>query len=93
VIAVELTLIPPSGQIPSLSDAEAVRDALWAHASSDYEITHITTTPRQQQIDVMIFVRSADANPEAALTIARKLVSISPSFGAWTVQRTDFHSS
>jgi len=75
MLAVEITLIPPAGHLASTAEAEAARDALWAHASSDYNITHITTTSRQQHIDVTIFVRSGSAGPEAALAVAKKLAA------------------
>jgi hypothetical protein len=87
MLAVEITLIPPTGHHASPTEAEAARDALWAHASSDYEITHITTTSRHQRIDVTIFVRSGSVGPEAALSVAQKLISNSPSFENWHIRR------
>jgi hypothetical protein len=87
VLAVEIALIPPPGHLASPAEAEAARDALWAHASSDDEITHITATPRQQHIDVTIFVRSGSVGPEAALAMAQKLVSISSTFKNWHIYR------
>lgn len=89
MLAVEMFLIPPSGHLVSQSEAEAARDALWAHASSDCQITHITTTSRQQYIDVTIFVRSGSTDPEEAFAVAQKMVSISPAFENWTAQRND----
>jgi hypothetical protein len=93
VLVVEISLIPPSGYLVNESEAEAARDALWAHASSDCQITHITTTARQQYIDVTIFVRSGSAGPEEAFAVAQKMVSISPAFENWTAQRSDSNSS
>jgi hypothetical protein len=92
VLVVEISLIPPSGHLVIESEAEAARDALWAHASSDCQITHITTTARQQYIDVTIFVRSGSAGPEEAFAVAQKMVSISPAFENWTAQRSDSNS-
>jgi hypothetical protein len=91
VLAVEIALIPPRGVLASTAQAEAARDALWAHATSDYEIAHITTTSRQQHIDVTFFVRSDSVSPEAVLAIAQKLVSISPAFESWTVRTNHFN--
>lgn len=92
MLAVEISLIPPSGHLVSQSDAEAARDALWAHTSSDCQITHITTTSRQQYIDVTIFVRPGSAGPEEAFAVAQKIVSISPAFQNWTAQRSGSNS-
>lgn len=87
-----MSLIPPSGHLVSQSEAEAARDALWAHASSDCQITHITTTARQRYVDVTIFVHSGSADPEEAFAVAQKMVSMSPAFENWTAQRSDPNS-
>jgi hypothetical protein len=86
MLAVEIVLIPPRGVFTSAAQAEAARDALWAHAGSNDEIAHITTTSRQQHIDVTIFVRSGTVSPEAVLVMAQSLVSVSPAFENWTVK-------
>lgn len=91
MLAIEITLIPPRGVLATTAEAEAARDALWAHATSDYGITHITTTARQQHIDATIFVRSESADPEAVLAVAQKLISISPAFETWTVWTNHFN--
>lgn len=92
MLAIEMSLIPPPGYFVSQSEAEAARDALWAHASSDCQITHITTTSREHYIDVTIFVRPGGADPEEAFAVAQKMVSISPAFQNWTAQRSDSNS-
>jgi hypothetical protein len=87
VHAIEISLIPPPGYVVSVVEAETARYGLWAHASPDYDITHITTTSHPQRIDVTIFVRSGSVGPEAALALAHKLVSISPAFKNWHIYR------
>jgi hypothetical protein len=83
-VYVTMLVVPPGSPAASSTDAEVIRDALWAHASAVAGIEHITATAVPAGIGIAVFMNHSTADPEERVrALLLSAVRQSPILSRW----------